>query len=29
MGKEVVVMVVGEQQKSFKFASYISIHSDF
>ena len=29
MVKEVVVMVVGEMQKFFKFASYISIHSDF
>ena len=29
MVKEVVVVVVGEMQKFFKFVSYISIHSDF
>ena len=29
MVKEVVVMVVGEMQKFFKFASYISVHSNF
>ena len=29
MVKEVVVVVVVEMQKFFKFASYISIHSDF
>ena len=29
MVKEVVVVVVGEMQKFFKFASYISVHSNF
>ena len=29
MVKEAVMMVVGEMQKFFKFASYISVHSNF
>ena len=29
MVKEAVVMVMGEMQKFFKFASYISVHSNF